>query len=108
MTSDDRHDLPTRRAPCDADTAARQRRARLASLPDAELLRLTALALRLAGDPDPDAPLPFDGETLRARAEARMAADRQCRQDRQRQLRLAVVLAAGLMAATLILWLVWS
>ena len=98
----------TSRAACDADTAARQRRARLAALPDADLLRLTALALRLADDPDPDAPLPFDGETVRARAEARMAADRRCRQDRQGRLCLAVVLVVGLMAAALILWLVWS
>ena len=108
MTSDDRHDLPTRRAACDADTAAWQRRARLAALPDADLLRLTALALRLAGDPDTDAPLPFDGDAIRAHAETRMGADRQCRQDRQHRLRLAVLLMAGLMTAALMLWLVWS
>lgn len=108
MTPVDPYELPTRTAACDADTAARQRRARLAALPDAELLRLTALALRLADEPDPDAPLPFDGDAIRARAETRMAAERRRRQDRRQRLRFAVVLMAGLMVAALILRLVWS
>jgi hypothetical protein len=108
MTGVDPHDLPTRTAGCDADTAARQRRARLAALPDAELLRLTALALRLEHDTDPVAPPAIDGETVRALAEAQMAADRRRRHDRQPGLRLAAVLAAVLIAAALILWLVWS
>jgi hypothetical protein len=108
MTPGNFYDPPARTAGCDADTAARQRRARLAALPDAELLRLTALALRLEHVLDPVALPAIDGEAVRALAEAQMAADRRRRNNRQWRLRLAAVLALVLMAAALILWLVWS